>query len=152
MGDRNQHHADNAYGDRRDSAEAGALAEKDQSEQGCLRRLGSGVGRADGEIAKREQMDEQESGSDLTERAEKRPGEEFRVHRRQRITDDVIEHPDEEQREGKAETEAHESRPGRAHHGLQVLLRRRAQILQKCSGDGDGDPEFHGRLSGEAGS
>ena len=61
----------------------------------------------------------------------------------QLVSDEPIEHGDENQRERKTEAEAHEGRAGRAHHGLQVLLRRRAQILQKGGGDGDRDPEFH---------
>ena len=148
MRDRYQHDADDADRDRGDRAEARPLAEEDKREHRRLRRLGARIGGADGEVAEREQMDEQEGRGDLAERAEQRPAEEGRVKRRQRIADEPMQHGDENKREGKAEAETHEGRSGRAHHGLQMFLHRRAQVLQKRGGDGDGDPEFHGGTTG----
>jgi hypothetical protein len=59
----------------------------------------------------------------------------------------MVEREDEEQRERNAEAEAHECRAGRAHHALQVLLRRRPQVLQEGCGDGNWYPEFHASLA-----
>ena len=51
-----------------------------------------------------------------------------------------------ETHDDKAKTEAHEGRAGGSHHRLELLLRRRAKVLQECSGDCYRDPEFHGGL------
>ena len=93
-------------------------------------------------------MDEEEGGEYLRQSADDRPAEKSGVGQRQRIEGQEPQASDEEQRKGKAEAETHEGRAGRAHHALQVLLRRRTQILQEGGGDGDGNPEFHGEHPG----
>ena len=78
MRDRDQHHAEDADGDGGDRAEARPFAEEDQAEQRRLRRLGARIGGADGEVAEREEVDQQEGRGDLAEPAEQRPAEERR--------------------------------------------------------------------------
>ena len=88
-------------------------------------------------------MHEQEGGSDLRQAADHGPQEEMRIRNRQRPIESAPEDRQIEKRERHAVTEAHERRPGRAHHALQVFLHGGADVLQKGSRDGDDDPGLH---------
>ena len=88
-------------------------------------------------------MHQQHGRKDLGKATDHRPEGEDGIGYRQFVAADEMqaEHIEDRDRETIAET--HEARASRAERGLQVLLKRRPQVLQEGGGDGDQYPGFH---------
>jgi hypothetical protein len=144
--ERHEHDADRPEHDRRRAEPGHRFAEEDEAEHGGLDHLGLGVGDADGEIPVGEGVEQQRGRDDLRDGAQRHPRREAPIEGGQVLADAKVEQQQIEDRERKAEGVARVGRRVGAEPPLQVLLERRADVLQQRRGDRDGDPEpGHGR-------
>jgi hypothetical protein len=116
------------------------ITEEYQAEQRHLDGLGLDIGDGDDERALPHGGQHQRGRGDLHERAVEHPGPETRARPRQGRARDEHDAGQEEQREGKAEQEAHMGGADRAELDGQLALRRIARGLRRGRDDGEDGP------------
>ena len=117
-------------------------AEDDEAEKRHLHHFGLRERGADGEVAERKQPDQQKREDDLRQPAQQAVNEEFGAYPGHGEAAEFDQPPHVDHRERPGVEEPHIGRAGGTEPGLQVLLQRRAQVLEERRGNGEGNPEF----------
>ena len=138
---RGDDHADGRDQDRDHLQRGEMIAEKHETEDRGLDRLGLQIGRRHHERAVVHREQHQSGGEDLAERAEQQPGPERRRRPRHMVAGRDHHHGKEHQRERKAEQEADIGGAPGAERPRQLPLHRVARDLPERRDDGKGNPE-----------